>query len=85
MTFFCVLTTNPVCIPRGLVFPHSALAVDRCCLVGHGNTTSPSGGLGTGQGAKSVGEGRIEVALDHVHPGMDILFFAKLLILWGMS
>jgi hypothetical protein len=80
------LTTNSVCIPRGVVFPHSALAVDRCGLVGLGDTTSPSCGLGTGQGTKSIGEGDTEVALDHVHPGMGIVFqvFSKLLILSGM-
>ena len=35
---------------RGIVFPHSAVAVDRWCLAGHGDATPPSGGLGAGQG-----------------------------------
>ena len=37
-------------VQRGIVFPHSAVAVDRWCLTGHGDATPPSGGLGAGQG-----------------------------------
>ena len=68
------LMTDPVRIPRSLLLPHSAVAVDRWCLAGHGHATPPSGGLGTSQGTQSVGEGLVEVTLDPVCPGMGIVF-----------
>ena len=44
------LMMDQVCVQRGVIFPHPAVAVDRWGLVGYGDATAPSGRVGAGRG-----------------------------------